>query len=494
MSSYAGDSQTGVLLAVRGGVEGWVMRLVRALVNAFRARVRWDRMGWVAARRAWRGDPSGRGSNGSDKEPARLPHLVVLLQAFPPDVSGGVYRPLALAKYAQQFGWRMTVLAGRVRQNVGETGEYLLRHLPGEVAVHRPDGPELRFGRRFLPRLDGGPLALLELFELGGKVLRSDPPDVLLATGPPFNSFVAGRHLADAFSVPLILDYRDEWTEGTQNFVRVGPGDRAIETACLARADRVIFVTDSVQRLYLNAFPLLQAARCHTIRNGWDPLDVGAAQVLKGAGAGSGGEAPAGPGAGPGGDAGFDRPTILHAGSLGAHNTPGVFLEQVARILGRREDLRRCLRIRFIGRASGGLPAQFAASPLSDLLEVVDHILPKPAALLQMRRAAAVLLLNGPKRERAIPGKFYEYLAMGTPVLVHGDKGEIPRIVRELGAGWIVPIGDDAALEASLERVAARARRPGDPARIAAWLDDHTREAMSRRFFAIAEEVRRSSP
>jgi glycosyltransferase involved in cell wall biosynthesis len=336
-------------------------------------------------------------------------------------------------------------------------------------------------------------------------VLRSDPPDVLLATGPPFNSFVAARHLADAFCVPLILDYRDEWTEGTPGFVRAGPRDRAIEAACLARADRVIFVTESVQRLYLNAFPLLQAARCLTIRNGWDPQDVSAAEALHGAGAGSGGgpvedagagsgvPAPEDPGAQPGDGAGFDRPTILHAGSLGAHNTPGVFLEQVARILVRREDLRRSLRIRFIGRGSGEVPAQLAAFPHSDLLEVVAHILPKPATLLEMRRAAAVLLLNGPKRERAIPGKFYEYVAMGTPVLVHGDAGEVPRIVRELGAGWVVPVGDDAALEAALEHVAARTVRSGDPARIAAWLDDHTREAMSRRFYAVADEVRRAS-
>lgn len=513
-----------MLFAVKVGREDWAVRFVRALVNAVRARARWDRMRWVAARGAWRGGPRGRESHGSDSEAARVPHLVVLLQAFPPEVSGGVYRPLALAKYAAQFGWRVTVLAGRVRQDVGEAGEYLLRHLPVDAAVHRPDGPELRFGRRLLPRLDGGPLELLERFELGGKVLRSDPPDVVLATGPPFNSFVAARYLADAFSVPLILDYRDEWTEGTQAFVRVGPKDRAIETACLARADRVTFATEPIERLYLAAFPFLPAARCRTIRNGWDPQDVSEAEALgvadagageeaargddagvggeaaRGAGAEFSGDAPQGTGAASGtegagdaGDAGLDRPTILHAGSLVAHTAPDPFLEHVARILARREDLRRGLRIRFIGRGSGDAPAQLAAFPHSDVLEVVDNMLPKPATLLEMRRAAAVLLLNGPKCERALPGKFYEYVAMGTPVLVHGDTGEISRIVRELDAGWVVPIGDDAALEAALEHVAARAVRSGDPARIAAWLDDHTREAMSRRFFAVADDARRAS-
>jgi glycosyltransferase involved in cell wall biosynthesis len=455
------------------------MRLARAAIDTVRAKARWNRMQRVAARAAWRSGTRNGGSDRNDRDPARLPHLAVLLQTFPPEVAGGVYRPLALAKYAALFGWRVTILAGRIRQKVGEAGEYLLRHLPKDAVVRRPEGPELRPVRRLLPRLEGGPMGSLELFDLGGSVLRSDLPDVLLATGPPFNSFVAGRHLADAFSVPLILDYRDEWTVGTPAFVTLGAGDRAFETACLGRADQVVFVTESIERLYRDAFPFLEAARCRTIRNGWDPGDVTSAEALDGDGAGTYS------------DAGPDIPTILHAGTLGAHMTPGVFLEPVTRILARREDLRRGLRICFIGNASGEAPAQLAAFPFPDVLEATNRYLPKPETLARMRRAAAVLLLNGPKLERVIPGKFYEYLATGAPILVHGDAGEIAEIMRELEAGWIVPIGDDVALEAALERVAARSPRPGDPARIAAWLDLHTREAMSRRFFAVADEARR---
>lgn len=453
------------------------MRLARAAIDTVRAKARWSRMQRVAACAAWRSGTRNEESDRSGRDPARLLQLVVLAGTFPPEVSGGVYRPLALAKYAALSGWRVTVLAGRIRQKVGEAGEYLLRHLPKDAAVCRPDGAELRPVGRLLPRLEGGVLGLLELFDLGGSVLRSDPPDVVLATGPTFNSFVAGRHLADAFSVPLILDYRDEWTVGTPAFVTVGARDRVFETACLRRADQVVFVTESIERLYRKAFPFLEAARCRTIRNGWDPDDMVAAEALDDDGEGTSG------------DAGPDIPTILHAGKLGLHMPPGVFLDPVSRILARRDDLRRRLRIRFIGEASGEAPAQLAAFPFPDVLEITDRYLPKPQALAQMRRAAAVLLLNGPTLERTIPGKLYEYLATGAPILVHGDAGQIGEIMRELEAGWIVPIGDDAALEVALEGVAARTPRLGDPARIAAWLDVHTREAMSRRFFAAADEA-----
>lgn len=455
------------------------MRLVRAAVDTVRAKARWNRMLRVAAGAAWQSGPPSGGADQGDRSPARLPHLAVLVRTFPPEVTGGVYRPLALAKYAAASGWRVTVLAGRIRESVGEAGEYLLRHLPKEAAVHRPAGSELRPMRRLLPRLEGGLMGLLELFDIGGRFLRSDPPDAVLATGPTFNSFVAGRYLADAFAVPLILDYRDEWTVGTPAFVTVGAADRAFEIACLQRAERVIFATESIRRLYLETFPFLEDGRCCTIRNGWDPEDVVSAEAFESDGAGTSG------------DAGPDIPTILHAGSLGAHMMPGVFLEPVARILARREDLRSKLRLRFIGKANPVATAQLGAFPFPGVLAATTDYLPKPAALAQMRRAAAVLLLNGPHLERAIPGKFYEYLATGAPILVHGDAGEIPAIMRELEAGWIVAIDDDAALEAALERVADRTPRPGDPARIAAWLDDHTRESMSRRFFAVADEARR---
>jgi glycosyltransferase involved in cell wall biosynthesis len=231
--------------------------------------------------------------------------------------------------------------------------------------------------------------------------------------------------------------------------------------------------------MYMVGFPLLEPARCQTIRNGWDPEDVRLAEAAEGERAGAGHPAPLG------------TPTILHAGTLGPHMMPGVFLEPVARILARRDDLRRGLRIRFIGNAEGQALEDLQRFPFPDVLETAIRYLPKPETLSQMRQAAAVLMLNGPTLTRAIPGKFYEYLATGAPVLVHGDTGEIGTIMRDLGAGWIVPIGDDAALEAVLEWVAARVPRPGDPARTAAWLAEHTREAMSRRFFAVIEEARR---
>ena len=43
------------------------------------------------------------------------PHLLLLAWSFPPEINGGVYRPVSLAKYAARAGWRVTVSSGPLK-------------------------------------------------------------------------------------------------------------------------------------------------------------------------------------------------------------------------------------------------------------------------------------------------------------------------------------------------------------------------------------------
>ena len=105
-----------------------------------------------------------------------------------------------------------------------------------------------------------------------------------------------------------------------------------------------------------------------------------------------------------------------------------------------------------------------------------------------MRQSDALLILAEPELERYRPGKLYDYIAAGPPVLVYGHSGEASELIERLGAGFFVPANDTDALEKTLDQICESISTfPNRSAEINEWLEQHTREALARRFFDILE-------
>lgn len=390
--------------------------------------------------------------------------LALLTKCFPPEIEGGTYRPASLARYTAEAGLHVTVIARQARQRLTAAGAYLASHIPSDVVVHRawPESP--RAFERLLPGLHGGLLELLDLYDAAESAFLRRTPDVILATGPPFNTFVAAQLLAARYHCPLVLDYRDEWTECPFDFVLSGELDRKWEKRCLAAAERVIFTTDSQRTHALERFPGLEASRCVVFPNGWEPDDwedlPAYDETIRRSG-------PA---------------VISFVGFLGNHAPPDDFLAELETSLKRRPDLRGEIRLRFVGEKSSGCARRLAAFPWQDMIESVDQV-PKSEASRLMRESAALLLLNGPELHRYIPGKTYEYLAAGPPILVYGTGGEVGSLVERLGAGYVLAAGDTDAFTGALDCI--RERSPAPTVDRSSWLAAHTREAIARRMAAL---------
>jgi glycosyltransferase involved in cell wall biosynthesis len=299
------------------------------------------------------------------------------------------------------------------------------------------------------------------------KTLASDPPGVIVASGPPFHSFVAARYIARALGAPYVLDYRDEWTECPFEFVEKGNADLSYERACLRGATRVMFTTESHLDHQMKAFPQAKRSRCVVIPNGWEPEDL---------------DVPADP-----------SPLvrvgtrIAFVGSLTDYTIPETFLATMAAILERQPGLATTLRLTFVGRRSEAAARALRAFRFQEVLEVLGEV-PRPQAMAIMRDADALLLINDSALERYRPGKLYDYLAMETPVLVYGSGGEVAQLVRQFDAGHVVRPGNVEDLEAALrglEDVRGHAVKHG----IREWLSEHTREKLAGRMLDVLEEI-----
>ncbi|MGH7622214.1 MAG: glycosyltransferase, partial [Gemmatimonadaceae bacterium] len=176
-------------------------------------------------------------------------------------------------QYGCRLGWRIDAFCSEAPRTLREHGEELLARVPREATLHVVPPSSREPSYRFFPRVDGGFANALGYARHAIGTMAQDPPDVVLASGPPFFTFVAARLVARHFGVPLVLDYRDEWTECPFDFVDKGPHDRALESRCLRSADAVFFTTESHRRNQLAAFPELDARKTHVVPNGWEPSD-----------------------------------------------------------------------------------------------------------------------------------------------------------------------------------------------------------------------------
>lgn len=392
-------------------------------------------------------------------------HVLMVADQFPPTVSGGVYRPLSFATAAGRNGWRMTVVTQEAPGTPGEVGRELERAIPPDVAVHRVAALEPSIPDRLGWEVDGGLENALALARCASRHCHQRP-QVVLATGPHFHTFVAGFFLKTRFRSRLVLDYRDEWSECPFHFVRKGPADRRWERRCLAAADMVVFTTPSMREHALARFVELDATRAVVIENGIVEEEL----FDEDEGAATGSEEDG-------------RATIGFMGNLSSHTDPASFLRTLMRVLERRPELADRLRLLWVGTVrprQRELMEQLDTAGLSRLIPQLS----RGEAQRLMHRCSLLLLLVNQEMDRYRPGKLYSYLASGRPILVYGSVGESGAIVQSLHAGVLVPDGDDHALEAALD--AALGGGPASPLPSAAqlWVREMIRERLAERLYS----------
>lgn len=395
-------------------------------------------------------------------------HLLLLAWQFPPMIAGGVYRPLSFARYAAERGWRVTVIAGPPPLVDTDAGHYLRTQLPESVQVIRINTPRLRPSYRFFPHIDGGFSNVIGTLET---VLSAQDllPSIVLASGPPFHNFVSAWYLSRYFNVPLVLDYRDEWTQCPFDFVRSGNFDVAWERRCLEHATSIIVTTRSFEEHAVRMFPEVDPNKYLLIPNGFEPADLEVASV-------------------PSGES--TKCTVIDIaflGYLGRHTPPDSFLSTLQKTLECESDLSERLRLRFVGGRDKEVEARVQQGPLRNLVEFVDQV-PKPEACRIMRKSRALLILNPLSLNRYIPGKLFDYVAAGSPILVYGSGGEVARVIDELDAGRVVPEGDAVALADAINWIVEAANQVNLQKR-EAWLAAHHRKSLANQLLDHLESI-----
>ena len=400
-------------------------------------------------------------------------HVLLIAFYLPPAISSGSFRPASFLRYGSKLGWRLTAISGPLTNPLTIASEEDRLGIPKTIHIHRISKTNLRPSWRFFPRfMEDEFCNMLSMYSLAVKKFERDPPSIVIASGPPFTTFVAAYFLARRMGAKLVLDYRDEWSERPFDFVPKGNCDLQWERRCLRAADAVVFTTKSQLSHQLTIHPDLHAEKCYLIPNGWEHTDFKNKSCLEG----RQGKA-------------HEDVWISYVGLLGMHTRPSNFLNLLDQILSRRNDLRRRIKLRFVGQIATSILPALRNFRYQDILEIVDHV-PKPEAAKLMRDSSGLLILAEPELERYLPGKLYDYIAAGPSILVYGHRGEASELVERLGVGIFVPEDDAEGLEQSLSTLCNTLTTVSNRSmELNAWLEQHTREVLARRFFDILESL-----
>ena len=371
--------------------------------------------------------------------------VLVVTYYFPPSGGAGVQRWLKMLRHFPENGWDPIVLTPDPRQaSYPQRDDTLVREIPKGLRVETTPTREVlsllkrASGERSLPhsgfsdterptlwqrmmRFVRGNFFLPDArrgwnryaFRRAVELLEGDPDiKAVVTTSPPHSSQLVGLRLKRLFpQIAWVADLRDPWTD-IYYMHRLYPTRLArwwnlrLEASVVCGADAVWTTCASTCRTLSARYPQA-AGRISVLSNGYDEGDF----------------AEQAPGI---------QPYVTYIGTLtDPHDLEGFW-----------PAFRSCpYRLRFVGEAA---LEHHIPHDLRERVELLPRVPHREA--VRLMRQSTVLLLVTPQVEEAsavVPGKLFEYLAAGRPILaLTRTDSDAARILEQQRAGWVAGYND----------------------------------------------------
>jgi glycosyltransferase involved in cell wall biosynthesis len=288
------------------------------------------------------------------------------------------------------------------------------------------------------------------------RAVERERPDVVLATSPPPSALLTAA--AAAGPVPIVAELRDLWA-GNPYYDRGSRLLRAIQARALARASAIVTVSDGCRAVLLSLDPEA-VPKLHVLPNGFDPALLRRRRP------------PAG---------GDGKRTLIHAGALYGERTAEILLAALA-----TNSLRGRARLVLLGVVDPRTRALLAST---DVDVVIETPVGWDEAIERVLNAHVAVVINAPQTggDMALPGKLFEALALGRPVLALTRAGsDTARLLERLGQNaGVAPPDEPVAVAAALERLLADPPPPVPPEALA----EFDRDRIADRYAELLEAV-----
>lgn len=435
----------------------------------------------------------------NEESPLRRRHWLCIAYAFPPINRSGTHRTLGFVEHLDRLGWDATVLT--VVADGEPIDESLNAYVPQSTTVIQTGWTDLHarvkrmmslsvlrhdqdrskptyapvpahsasfdagaktlgspwralrdWGSRWLVTPDTRLGWIAPALRAGLKAVRRNRPEILYSTSPYTSAHLIGFLLSIRTGIAWVADFRDPWRD---NPFRAAPRglhnvwDSFLERLVLKRATHVVCCTPTMTAALRRRRPCI-SGKCSTILNAFDGQRYESIKPLR--------------------VASNDQFLITHAGQFYGSRSPVPWLRALGRAIDRHPELRRRVRLSFIGGDS------YNGRPLADWakgcgLEGVVQVLGRLSHAESLRHLAGsdAFILAGSSgfgAELQVPNKLFEYLALRKPIIASCPASSpIVSIIEDAKAeAYICRPDDIEGLATGIIQLANRRRTPSSDA------------------------------
>jgi glycosyltransferase involved in cell wall biosynthesis len=371
-----------------------------------------------------------------------MKRVLIITYYWPPNGGAGVYRWLKLSKLLPEHGWQPVIYTPENPEVVADDPG-LLRDVRNDIEViKQPITEPFTLYKRFTGRnvKEKVQVGFLNEKKQGGwkedfalwvrsnffipdarvwwvrpsvkflkGYLRKNPVDAIISTGPPHSMHLIALDLKRELGVKWIADFRDPWTfidfYAQLKLTRWADAKhKRLEQEVLREADLVT----SVSWQWAADMQELGATKVEVITNGYDPDDL---------------PSPPEPV-----DEAF---SLVHIGSLSPTRNAPELWKALKMLCDEDPVFATKFKLRFVGPVDHTIAESIEQAGLGAHLERTGRVTHEEA-MRQMQRARVLLLLvnDTPNLMGILPGKLFEYISTGRPVLGIGPpQGDVAKVL-----------------------------------------------------------------
>jgi glycosyltransferase involved in cell wall biosynthesis len=374
--------------------------------------------------------------------------VLIITYYWPPSAGSGVQRWLKFAKYLPDFGWEPVIFTPE-NPDFELKDESLLKEISPEMEVMKfPIWEPYGLFRKIKKEKLTDTAKVLEkktksITDRAGIWLRAnalipDPRkfwikpsveflaeliekgqfDAMITTGPPHSLHLIGLQLKRKTGITWLADFRDPWSKWEfldtlpmMDWVR--EKHESLERDVLQEADSIITISPTFQK----DFETLSGKTVDLITNGFDTTDL---------------------------PENWDsiKPStqdieILYTGVIDAIRNPIPFITAFKEVYVNHSTK---VTLRFVGKVSENVKSFIASDPWLQKHVILEGYVSHGAVFSFYQKANLLLLIltDTKNAQGNIPGKLFEYIATGRPIIALGDpEGDSAKILGNSGSGIV---------------------------------------------------------
>lgn len=375
--------------------------------------------------------------------------VLFLTYYWPPSGKASLHWPLKIIKHLPSFGWQPTVLTVD-EDTFSQKDETFSNEISSETQVVRAKSIEpFDIYRKLVGKSKEDQLIASETISIKNKsfthrlsiwirmnifipdarvgwyfpavkvglsLLKNEKVDAIVSIGPPHTAHLIGKKISSNLGLPHIPVFIDPWVDISyyKNFKRnklTLSIDNRLEKSVLQNAAASVFVTETMKDDYIKKYSFLKN-KSNVLYWGYSEedfrMDDGRWKTEEG-----------------------KEAVILHAGNIFDYQNPKHFWKTLKSEI----DKGRKLKLAFIGTVSPEIKQSITNAGLH-LYTEYKGFLPYKEMLKEVLKANYLLVCS--TEPRHVPGKLFEYLRAGKPIIAFSDGNEeVKKILTEANAGMM---------------------------------------------------------